>query len=135
MRSSRTSRVLPLFVLVLLSVGYAGCKRTSLTISADKSYDGRSIELRVGDGVQLLLAENPTTGYRWEFVKKPEPPCVIVSDVYVADAGGAIGSGGAHEWAFRAVSTGTGPVSLAYRRPWEKDVAPAQTFKLTLVVK
>jgi predicted secreted protein len=36
---------------------------------------------------------------------------------------------------FRAVSQGTGTVSLAYRRPWEKDVAPAQTFKLTLVVK
>jgi inhibitor of cysteine peptidase len=135
MRSSKKLRVFLLFVLILMSVGYAGCKRTSLVISADKSYDGRSIELRVGDGVQLSLAENPTTGYRWEFVTKPEPYCVVVSDAYVADANGAIGRGGAHNWAFRAVSVGTGTVSLAYRRPWEKDTAPAQTFKLTLVVK
>lgn len=127
--------MLALFCLVLMSVCSAGCRRTSLTINADKTYDGRSIELRVGDGVKLSLAENPTTGYRWEFVTKPEPNCVVVSDAYVADAGGAIGSGGAHEWAFRAVSAGTGTVSLAYRRPWEKDTAPAQTFKLTLVVK
>jgi inhibitor of cysteine peptidase len=135
MHSSNTLRALHLFVLVSLSVYCCGCKRTSLTINADKSYDGRSIELRVGDGVKLSLAENPTTGYRWEFVAKPEPFCVVVSNAYVADAGGAIGSGGAHEWGFRAVSAGTGTVSLAYRRPWEKDVAPAQTFKLTLVVK
>lgn len=124
-----------LFIVVLLSVCYGGCKRTSLNINADKSYDGRSIELRVGDGVQLSLAENPTTGYRWEFVTKPEPYCVVVSDAYVANANGTMGGGGTHGWAFRAVSVGTGTVSLAYRRPWEKDVAPTQTFKLTLVVK
>jgi inhibitor of cysteine peptidase len=137
MRSNRTWRSLPVFGLVLLSVCVCcvSCKRTSLTINADKSYDDRSINLHVGDGVKLSLAENPTTGYRWEFVTNPEPYCVVVSDAYVADAGGAIGSGGAHEWTFRAVSQGTGTVSLAYRRPWEKDTPPAQTFKLTMVVK
>ena len=67
---------------------------------------------------------------------KPEPSCVVVSDAYVADAAnGAVGSGGAHEWVFRAVAAGTGAVGLAYRRPWEKDVAPAQTFSLTVAVK
>ena len=135
MRSSRTLRVLSLFSLVLVSIWCSGCKRTSLTINADKSYDGRTLTLHVGDGVNLSLAENPTTGYRWEFLTKPEPNCVIVSDAYVADASGAIGSGGAHQWAFRAVDKGTATVSLGYRRPWEKDVAPAQKFALTIVVK
>jgi inhibitor of cysteine peptidase len=45
------------------------------------------------------------------------------------------GSGGVHNWNFRAVDKGTATVGLAYRRPWEKDAAPAQTFTLTLVVK
>jgi inhibitor of cysteine peptidase len=133
MRSSRTLRVFHLFVLVLLSVCCCGCKRTSLTINADKSYDGRTLGLRIGDGVKLSLAENPTTGYRWELVAKPEPNCVVVNDTYVANAD-AIGSGGTRSWEIRAVSQGTGTVSLAYRRPWEKDAAPAQTFKLMLVV-
>jgi inhibitor of cysteine peptidase len=135
MRSNRTSRFIPLVALILLSVCVSGCKRTALTINADKSYDGRSIELRVGDGVKLSLDENPTTGYRWEFVTKPEPVCVMVSDLYIANQGGAVGSGGVHDWAFRAVSVGTGTVNLAYRRPWEKDTPPGQTFKLTIVVK
>jgi inhibitor of cysteine peptidase len=134
MRSSRALRTLHFFFLVSLSVYCCACKRTSLTINADKGYDGRAIDLRVGDGVKLSLAENPTTGYRWEFVAKPEPYCVVASDAYVANAG-AIGSGGSHNWAFRAVRQGTGTVSIAYRRPWEKDVPPAQTFTLTLVVK
>jgi inhibitor of cysteine peptidase len=126
----------PIFVFLLLSAWCAGCSRSALTINADKSYDGRTINLRVGDGVKVTLAENPTTGYKWELVAKPEPICVIVSDAYVANTnGGMAGSGGVHNWNFRAVDKGTATVGLAYRRPWEKDAAPAQTFTLTLVVK
>jgi inhibitor of cysteine peptidase len=116
MRSSKGA-LLQLSVIVLLGVCCAGCKRTSLTINADKNYDGRTLTLRVGDGVKLSLAENPATGYRWEFLAKPEPVCVIVSDTYVASTGGAIGSGGAHNWIFRAVDKGTANVSLGYGRP------------------
>jgi inhibitor of cysteine peptidase len=61
---------------------------------------------------------------------------VTVGDAYVANpAMGTIGGGGAHEWNFRAVGKGTGTLSLGYRRPWEKDAAPAKTFTLTMVVK
>jgi predicted secreted protein len=103
MRSSKGA-LLQLSVIVLLGVCCAGCKRTSLTINADKNYDGRTLTLRVGDGVKLSLAENPATGYRWEFLAKPEPVCVIVSDTYVASTGGAIGSGGRTTGSF-ALST------------------------------
>lgn len=134
MRNSNRVLMFGLFVVFVLSVCCTGCKRTALTINADKSYDGRTINLRVGGGVKLSLEENPTTGYRWEFLTKLEPVCVVVSDAYVA-GGGAIGSGGVHDWVFRAVAKGTASVKLGYRRPWEKDTAPAQTFTLTIAVK
>ncbi len=128
--------VLCVVSVILLSVCSGGCSRSAMTISADKSYSGRTLDLRVGDGVKVTLAENPTTGYKWEFLSKPEPICVIVTDAYVANTAiGTVGSGGVHNWDFRAVDKGTTTVSLAYRRPWEKDVAPVQTFTLTLVVK
>jgi inhibitor of cysteine peptidase len=133
MRNSKTSWF-GLFVSVLLSAYCSGCTRSALTINADKTYDGREINLRVGDGVKLSLEENPTTGYRWEFLVKPEAVCVVVSDAYVA-GGGGVGSGGVHNWVFRAVDRGTSVIRLAYRRPWEKDVAPAQTFTLTVVIR
>jgi inhibitor of cysteine peptidase len=134
MRNSKAN-VFLIGLLALSACCFAFACRSQQTIDADKSYDGRTLTLRVGDGVNLSLAENPTTGYRWEFLTRPEPVCVIVSDAYVANTGGAIGSGGAHQWALRAVDKGTVTVSLGYRRPWEKDVASAQTFKLTIEVK
>jgi inhibitor of cysteine peptidase len=125
----------PFVLLSLLSAFASGCTRSAMVITADKSYSGRTVNLRVGDGVKVTLDENPTTGYRWEFVSRPEPACVIVADAYVANTNGLAGSGGVHNWDFRAVDKGTCAVSLAYRRPWEKDTAPAQTFTLTMVVK
>jgi|SRR5579871_131476 len=121
--------------LVLLAVIGAACSRSSLLINADKSYDGRTINLRVGGGVKLSLDENPTTGFRWEFTSRPEPNCVIVTDEYVANTNGLAGGGGAHNWDFRAVDKGTCAVGLIYHRPWEKDTAPASKFALTMVVK
>jgi inhibitor of cysteine peptidase len=131
MRSNRKLRV-ELIALLLLNVWCAGCPHKAVTVIAGQEYDGRTIKLLVRDSVKLSLAENPTTGYKWEFLAKPEPECVIVSDAYVANP---IGGGGAHDWEFRAEKKGTGTVKLGYRRPWEKDAAPAKTFTLTLVVK
>ena len=135
MRSSRLWQF-ELIVLVLLSMCCAGCPHKPVTVAAGQEYDGRTIRVQVGDSVKLSLAENPTTGYKWEFLAKPEPECVIVSDAYVANpAMNPIGGGGAHDWEFRAEKKGTGTVKLGYRRPWEKDAAPAKTFTLILVVK
>ena len=135
MLSNKALTLFHLAVFVLLSATCGGCSRSSLLINADKSYDGRTVNLRVGDGVKLSLDENPTTGYRWEFLTRPEPACVIVTDAFVANANGLAGGGGVHNWDFRAVDKGTSTVSLVYRRPWEKDAAPAQKFTLTLMVK
>jgi inhibitor of cysteine peptidase len=135
MRSSKLSH-LDLIVLLLLSVCCAACPHKPVTITADMNYDGRTLTMQSGDSVELSLAENPTTGYKWEFLAKPDPICVIVNDAYVANpALNSVGGGGAHDWEVRAATRGTGKVSLGYRRPWEKDSAPAKTFTLTLVVK
>jgi len=135
MLSNKNLGPIHLAAFALLSVCCAGCWRSALTINADKSYDGRTINLRIGDGVKLSLEENLTTGYRWEFLSRPEPACVIVMDEYVANTNGLAGSNGVHGWEFRAVDKGTCAVSLVYQRPWEKDTAPTQKFALTMVVK
>src|SRR5579863_1204607 len=135
MLSNRKLGLVHLAALALLSLCCAGCFRSSLLVNADKSYDGRTINLRIGDGVKLSLEENLTTGYRWEFLSRPEPACVIVMDDYVANANGLAGSGGVHNWDIRAVDKGTCAVGLIYHRAWEKDTAPAQKFALTMVVK
>jgi inhibitor of cysteine peptidase len=133
---SSKRRVLGLVAVILLGAWSGGCSHGATTINADKSYSGRTIDLSIGDGVKVSLAENPSTGYKWEFVSRPEPICVIATNAYVANTAiGTVGAGGMHDWDFRAVDKGTTTVSLAYRRPWEKDVQPVQMLTLTLVVK
>lgn len=132
MHSSRKWRV-ELIVLVLLSVWCAGCPHKAVTVAIGQQYDGKTIRLSVGDSVKLALAENPTTGYKWEILAKPEPEFAIVGDAYVANpANNPIGGGGTHDWEFRAEKKGTGTLRLGYRRPWEKG--PAKMFTLTMVV-
>lgn len=103
-------------------------------LEVDRSYDGREVTLGVGEVVALSLAENPTTGFRWDFAVKPEPACTLVKSTFER-ATGSPGKGGTHRWRFQAVHPGSGEIELEYRRPWEKETPPSQTFKLTVRVR
>jgi inhibitor of cysteine peptidase len=103
-------------------------------IEADKSYDGRTLTLHVGDRLSLSLAENPTTGFRWELKTKPEPEFETVTDTFES-SGGSPGSGGTHHWQWKATRTGTAMIRLEYRRPWETNAPPGQVFSVTLQVE
>jgi predicted secreted protein len=121
------------FVL-LAGLWCGGCGRQLKVMEIDKSYDGREVEMNVGEVAEVKLAENPTTGYRWVFAAKPEPICKIADDSF-EPGGSAPGAGGIHRWKFEAASSGTGAVKLEYRRPWEKNAAAGQTFKLNIRVR
>ncbi|MGC1906984.1 MAG: protease inhibitor I42 family protein [Candidatus Acidiferrum sp.] len=132
---SVTNRIRTMGHLILaLGLWCAACTQRPKMIQADKSFDGRDLTMNVGDTVELSLAENPTTGFRWDFASKPEPVCTIAKDAFDAETG-SLGKGGTHHWEFQAVRAGTGTVKLEYRRPWEKDTPAADKFSLTLRVK
>ena len=64
-------------------------------ISVDQNFDGQTVDLPVGQVMELRLAENPTTGYRWTFVANGKPVCVVVADRYERPSGPP-GQGGEH---------------------------------------
>ena len=45
------------------------------------------------------------------------------------------GTGGKEVWIFEARRRGASKISMEYIRPWEKDVEPAETFGLTVLVE
>ncbi len=90
--------------------------------------NGREVTLAMGEMAELTLAENPTTGYQWELKAKAETVCKLVKDEF-EPSGGPTGSGGIHRWRFKAVKPGSGEIELQYRRPWEKNAAPARTYR------
>ncbi len=46
-----------------------------------------------------------------------------------------VGAGGTEVFTFKARTTGTATLEIGYARPFEKDVPPEKTFKVTITVK
>jgi inhibitor of cysteine peptidase len=101
-------------------------------LELDESFDGREIELPVGGELEVVLKENPTTGFHWAVESMAAPACALADDNFEL-AKTARGSGGIHRWRLKAKQKGEGKISLSYRRSWETK-APVRTFTVTVRV-
>jgi inhibitor of cysteine peptidase len=102
------------------------------------SEPGGPVALAVGQELAVQLQANVTTGYAWSVASPvPEVLTVVEPGTYRASAAseGRVGAGGTTSFVFRAVRPGKGVLDLAYRRPWETDVAPARTARFDVEVR
>lgn len=90
----------------------------------------QTADLRVDEEFQIVLPENPTTGYRWHIPDRV-PPIVVLLEHHFERSSGLLGAGGTHEWKFRAVKPGTGVIEMFYARSFEKGKI-AQQFRLQI---
>ena len=98
---------------------------------------GKHIDLRLGQAIELRLDTNPTTGYRWQVVHAAPAVLDTLAGAMYSPASaepGVAGGGGSVTWRFRAVRVGRDKLQLEYRRPWEPDTVPAQTFNCEVAV-
>ena len=104
-------------------------------LHADESFDGRTVELAANEFLEIVLAENPTTGFRWQFVEAGSPACILTEETYDPKGKGVPGQGGVHRWKFRAATPGVCKIQLAYRRAWEPEASPGRSFRLQVEVR
>jgi inhibitor of cysteine peptidase len=107
-------------------------KSTKQVTEADT---GRSIELYVGDKLEVTLPGNPTTGFQWEISNIDSAILRTSGEPEFEPFSSAVGSGGKITMCFEAVGTGQMKLTLIYHRPFEKDVPPARTFEVTVTVR
>lgn len=69
--------------------------------------------------VQVELAENPTTGYRWTVTTEPEDLVDVERSDYDPPATDAPGAGGRRILILRLRHGGRAVVRLTLARPWE----------------
>ena len=100
----------------------------------DEHSNRNEIELQVGEEFVIILHENPTTGFRWHPISNGEPACALLDNSF-EPTGSTPGNGGSHSWHFQAAKEGSGKIEFAYRRSWEQDGPPAQTFTLSIYVR
>jgi inhibitor of cysteine peptidase len=96
---------------------------------------GSTVELRVGDTMEVVLDGNPTTGFSWETAAVDASVLKQLGEPGFEPATALIGSGGKFTFRFEAVASGQTLLKLVYHRPWEKDVPPEKTFEVNVTVQ
>jgi predicted secreted protein len=99
-------------------------------IRVDEHGNGSSVALRRGAELEVVLAENPGTGYRWHVSRDPAPRAVPAGDKFVP--GTRPGAAGVHVWRWRAAQAGTAELAFELVRRWESRAA--RSFAIRLIV-
>ena len=96
---------------------------------------GKTVELRPGKQLNIVLNGNPTTGYQWELASVNELVLKSLGQPTYKASSQALGAGGMFEFMFQAAASGKSDLQLVYRRPFEKDTAPLKTYQVSVVVR
>ena len=130
MRGSIAS--LTLFCLITI---LSGCSAgTPVRIQLHQIDSGRFLNIETDDTLEIVLDHNPTTGYQWKvqpwntevIEEMDKPACETMFDV--------TGSGGQITFYFKALLPGRTSLRFSYHRSFEKNMPPAKTFELNIVV-
>ncbi len=95
----------------------------------------RTLKLRKGDRIQIVLASNPSTGYSWSI--GPDASKLLEqqgqAQYQSTDPNPKPGSGGTETFSFQAAEVGSGSFELVYQRGFEAG-EPDQRFVLELEI-
>jgi inhibitor of cysteine peptidase len=103
-------------------------------VSLTDANNGQTVEMRTGQVLVIRLKGNLTTGYRWG-VTDALPFLEAQGDLEYNPDSNLIGAPGTFILRFDVTGSGNGTLSLAYRRPFETDVAPIQTYSVQVVAR
>ena len=96
---------------------------------------GSTVNIRVGNTLEIALEGNPTTGYTWEIAPESGALLSQQGEAEFKSASTALGSGGIVTLRFKAIQQGTMKLKLIYHRTFEPGVAPLQSYEIGLVVE
>jgi predicted secreted protein len=97
----------------------------------DETCHDSQLRVAPGDRLELVLRENPATGYRWGFEHKSGEVLVEVSDQFVA--GKRPGEPGERIFLWEARSPGRVSLDLILSRAWAPE-ADAKHFRIVVDV-
>lgn len=114
------------------------------TTTIEISYDdllkqqqvSRSVQLSVGDFLQVSLGSNASTGYQWADKMLLSDPKVMTQTGHetVAPKGDKPGASGREVWVLQATAPGTTTVSTTYGQPWPGGEKESWVFSANVEV-
>jgi inhibitor of cysteine peptidase len=124
-----------LIILILLAGSLAACQVFGKTTTISESDAGKTITIKNGETLVVKLKGNITTGYTWVPAGQDPQLLTQVGENEYTPESNLIGAPGTIILKFTATATGQTVLRLEYKRPWETDVAPSQTFEVTVIVE
>jgi inhibitor of cysteine peptidase len=101
---------------IYLSAGVTRRKKgKGMNLSAQDS--GRSLNVPLHIPIVIELAENPTTGYRWQILENGAPVLRLSNDSFRHGSSAAVGAGGTRVLEFSTESAGAASLRIGYARP------------------
>jgi inhibitor of cysteine peptidase len=126
--------VLVTVLALVVMAGISGCSAQS-ALALEGEDNGREITLQKGRTLTIKLEGNPTTGYSWEVVETEGAILQQVGEAEFEPESDLLGAPGTQTLRFEAVDTGKMELKLVYRRSWETDVEPLETFTVQVTVE
>jgi len=132
---SGTKIILTCAILIFaLSLANTGNTLAGESMKLSENDSGKTVEIGVGEELEVILPGMPTTGYIWEVsslnsnVLRPGK-----ADFFANDK--AIGAGGMEIIKFHAIAAGESKVKLIFHRSFEPNMPPLKTFEVTVIIK
>jgi inhibitor of cysteine peptidase len=101
-------------------------------VSLTAADNGSLVDVQPGDSLEVRLAENPTTGYRWAVDRLESGVLQLEDSPLERSPDAAVGGGGQRVMRFRVVGPGTSSLALKLWRDWEGDSSVLQRFEATV---
>ena len=95
---------------------------------------GVPIKVRPSEEFSIVLASNPSTGFRWKMTLPEDQQTVkLLGSEHVASQKMMPGAPGEEAYKFKAVTSGETKVDFVYERPWEPKTVPTRKIFTILV--
>ena len=130
----RFKRIVAFIIISLVLLILCFSCSPSKEFKLDAEDNGRQVEFEKSQILVITLEANPTTGYTWEIAEHEQHVLRQVGEAGFEPESEAIGAQGIQTLRFEAVNVGKTALKLVYRRPWEEDVEPLETFSIKVVV-
>ena len=123
-------------LVLVISMSILAMLLTSCTSSTSltNSDNGKTIQVHVGDEIDIALNSSPGTGYEWA-VGKSDTKLLTFKQSNFSASNSSPGSGGTQTLTFVAKSAGTVNLQLKYWRHFEGDKSITQRFAVTIQIQ
>jgi predicted secreted protein len=129
---SRLHPGLGALIVALFIAPQAALAATKVITDAEK---GSSVQLKLGDILEVHLCSNPTTGYSWYVHPKSTQLLRLLGQSQAQSHQPGVGRPILQVFRFQAVANGDGTLLLHYIRTWERQTANEEQFDVQVSIR